>query len=495
MAGRGRKDSGVDERAFEGRLTAQRERLHVSPEQLMERVERSHYGPASKAILREQVRTESTGQVGFALFECPPVIVRGKGALVWDADGKEYVDMLAGFSVSNVGHSHPAIVSAISEQAGKLIHYFDLPNEPRERLAGRLAALAPGDHAKRVVFGVTGADAVELAMRLARWYTGAPIILSAYGGYHGTTAGTLSTTAKGGMWAYSYPVLPHDTGHAMIPFSYPYRCPVGASEAACAEACVEYTRRMLVGKESPFTEFRGQVSNVAAILLEPCQASAGYIIPGDGYLGGIRQLCDEFGFLLIDDEIQAGLGRTGTMWACEHDGVVPDLITVSKGLASGLPISAVVTSDEIAASWGPGAHVATFAATALASAAANATLDLYESEQLVRRAADLGGYFRERLLELQERHPILGSIDARGLFVGLEFVKDRVTKEPAADEAAWMLDFCVREGLLFEKGGYYYNRFQMIPSFVIEKETIDRAADILDRAMTMAEHRSGIDAS
>jgi 4-aminobutyrate aminotransferase len=231
---------------------------------------------------------------------------------------------------------------------------------------------------------------------------------------------------------------------------------------------------------------------VAAVLLEPYQASAGYIIPGDGYLRGIRDLCDEFGFLLIDDEIQAGMGRTGTMWACDHEGVVPDMITVSKGLASGLPISALVASDEIAASWGPGAHVATFAATALASAAANATLDLYESEQLVRRAADIGGYFRQRLEELKERHPILGWIDARGLFIGLEFVRDRDTREPAADEAAWMLDFCVREGLLFEKGGYYYNRFQLIPSFVIEKDAVDRAVDILDRAMTMAEQRSGI---
>jgi 4-aminobutyrate aminotransferase len=482
----------VDQRAFELRMTSQRDGLRVSPEQLLERVERSPYGPRSKELLRQHVMSESTGQVGFALFDCPPVIVRGSGAQVWDADGKEYVDMLAGFSVSNVGHCHPAIVAAINDQAGQLMHYFDLPNEPRERLASRLAALAPGDHAKRVVFGVTGADAVELAIRLARWYTGAPMILSAYGGYHGTTGGTMAATAKGGMWAYYYPVLPGDSGHAKIPFSYPYRCPVGASPENCAEACIEYTRRLLLGKESPFTEFRGHVSNVAAVLLEPCQASAGYIIPGDGYLPGIRDLCDEFGFLLIDDEIQAGMGRTGTMWACEHEGVVPDMIATSKGLASGLPISALITSDEIAASWGPGAHVATFAATALASAAANATLDLYESEQLVRRAADIGGYFRQRLEELQERHPILGWVDARGLFIGLEFVRSRVTKEPAADEAAWMLDYCVREGLLFEKGGYYYNRFQLIPSLVIEKDSIDRAVDILDGAMTMAEQRSGI---
>ena len=482
----------MDKRAFSHRLIQQRERLHASPEQLLERVERSGYGPKSKEILREHVRNESTGQAGFALFDCPPAIMRGEGALVWDADGKEYVDMLAGFSVSNVGHCHPAVTAALAEQAGQLMHYFDLPGEPRERLAARLAAMAPGDRRRRVVFATTGADAAELAIRLARWYTGAPIILSAYGGYHGTTGATMPTTAKGGMWAYFYPVLPQDSGHAKIPYSYPYRCPVGAAPEHCAEACLEFTRRMLLGKESPFAEHRAGVSNVAAILLEPMQASAGYIIPGAGYLRGIRELCDEFGFLLIDDEIQAGLGRTGRLWACEHEQVVPDMILTSKGLASGLPISAVIADDEVAASWGPGAHVGTFTAGALACATANATLDVYESEQLVKRAADLGSYFLDRLKGLRERHPILGWIDARGLFIGLEFVRDRVTKEPAADETAWMLDFCVREGLLFEKGGYYYNRFQLIPSLVIEKELVDRAVDILDRAMTMAEERSGI---
>ena len=373
------------------------------------------------------------------------------------------------------------------------MHYFDLPGDQRERLAGRLAALAPGVRPRRVVFGTTGADAAELAIRLARWYTGAPLILSAYGGYHGTTGATMATTAKGGMWAFYYPVLLADSGHAKIPFSYPYRCPVGAAPDQCAEACLDFTRRMLLGKESPFTEHRAGVSNVAAVLLEPMQASAGYIIPGDGFLARIRELCDEFGFLLIDDEIQAGMGRSGRMWACEHESVVPDMILVSKGLASGLPVSAVIADDEIAASWGPGAHVGTFSASALASAAANATLDVYESEHLVDRAFEVGGYFADQLRALQERHPILGWIDARGLFVGLEFVKDRATKEPAAEEASWMLDFCVREGLLFEKGGYYYNRFQLIPSLVIEKENlIDRAVDILDRAMTMAEARSGI---
>jgi 4-aminobutyrate aminotransferase len=482
----------MDERSFEKRVAAQRRRMRATPEELLERVERSPYGPKSKEILRTMVAHESTGQVGFALFECPPAIVRGEGARVWDADGKEYVDMLAGFSVANLGHGHPAVLGALAKQANELLHYFDLPSEPRERLAERLAELAPGGGKKRVVFGVTGADAIELALKAARWYTGAPTILSAYGGYHGTTGGTMAATAKGGMWGYFYPVGPHEAGHAKIPYSYPYRCPVGAEPEHCAEACLEFVRRLLRGKETPFGDGR-VVSNVAAVLLEPMQASAGYIIPGEGYLRGMRELCDDFGFLLVLDEIQAGMGRTGRLWACEWEAVVPDLLAVSKGLASGLPISAVVGEDEILASWGPGAHVATFAATPLAAAAAHATLDVLEAEGIVGRAAETGAYFRERLDELQERHAILGWIDARGLFVGLELVRDRRTKEPAAEEATWILDHCVREGLLFEKGGYFYNRFQLIPPLTIERDLIDRAVEVLDAGMTEAEKRAGIE--
>jgi 4-aminobutyrate aminotransferase-like enzyme len=482
----------MDPRSFENRVVAQRRAMRTTAEQLLARVEASPFGPKSKELLRRHVENESTGQVGFALFECPPAIVRGEGALVYDADGKEYVDLLAGFSVSNLGHGRPEVLAAIREQADRLVHYFDLPNDPREHLAERLAALAPGDGRKRVVFGVTGADAIELAIKAARWYTGAPTILSAYGGYHGTTGGTMATTAKGGMWGFFYPVGPHEAGHAKIPYSYPYRCPVGADPEHCAEACVEFVSRMLRGKETPFGDAR-HVSNVAAVLLEPMQASAGYIIPGAGYLRGIRELCDEHGFLLIDDEIQAGLGRSGKLWACEHDDVVPDLLATSKGLAGGLPISALVGGDELLSSWGPGAHVATFAATPLAAAAANATLDVYARDHIVARAAETGGYFRERLLELQQKHPILGWVDARGLFVGLEFVRDRATKEPAADESKQMLDHCVREGLLFERGGYLYNRFQLIAPLTIERAQIDRAIEILDGAMTEAECAAGIE--
>jgi 4-aminobutyrate aminotransferase-like enzyme len=476
---------------FKERIGQQRELLHTTPEQLLARVEASHYGPKSKQILRDHVNYESTGSVGFALFECPPAIVRGENATVFDADGKSYVDMLAGFSVSNIGHCNPDVRKAISDQAEKLIHYFDMPNEPRERLAKRLVDLVPGHGDRRVAFGVTGSDSIELAVKLARWYTGAPTILSAYGAYHGTSHGTMGMTAKGGMWGYFYPVGPHDTAQGKIPFSYPYRSALGASPETDAEACVAYVRRLMRGKESPFGDGRG-VSNVAAIVMEPMQGSAGYIIPGDGYLAGLRELCDEFGILLIFDEIQTGMGRSGRMWASEHEGVVPDLMVTSKGLASGIPISALIGPSEILSSWGVGAHVATFAATPLAAAAANATLDVYERDNIVGRAAEMGDYFLDGLRGLQEKHPLLGWIDARGLFVGLELVLDRKTKEPAPEATTFVLNQCVRDGLIFEKGGYYYNRMQLIPPLTIEKEQIDEAVRILDKAFGDAEREFNI---
>ncbi|MGJ0205179.1 aspartate aminotransferase family protein [Leucobacter sp. gxy201] len=476
--------------AFENRLLAQRNKLHTSPEQLSERVEKSHYGPEAKSLLQRQVSNESTGAIGFALWDVPPAIVRGEGTRVFDADGKSYIDMLVGFSVNNLGHSHPDIVEAITKQANTLIQYFDLPTPPRAELSERLVDLSPIPDS-RVAFGTTGSDAIDLSIKIARWYTGAPMVLTTYGGYHGTTQGTMAMTAKGGMWSYFYPVGPHDTAHAKIPYSYPYRSAFGASPETDAEACLEFIQRMFRGKETPFGDGRG-VSNVAAILVEPMQASAGYIMPGEGYLQGLRELADEHGILLIFDEIQTGMGRSGKMWASEHEGIVPDLFTTSKGLASGMPISALIGRSDILSSWGPGAHVGTFSGTPLASAAANATLDVYARDGIVENAARMGDYFRERLAELQDKHTLLGHVDGRGLFIGLELVMDRATKEPAPEATTAVLNACVREGLLFEKGGYYYNRLQLIPALIIDKAEIDQAIDILDRAFTEAANLVGV---
>jgi 4-aminobutyrate aminotransferase-like enzyme len=476
----------MDARAWESRVPAQRAAMQLSPETMHQRIDASPYGPKSKALLRRSADYESTGNVGWALFDCPPAIVEGRSALVYDADGMEYLDCMAGMSVSNLGHGRTEIAEAIAAQQMRLAHYFDMPGEPREELAERLVKITPGTHPKRVAFAATGSDATDVAIRMARWYTGAPLIITAYGGYHGATGGTVATTAKGFLWAFHYPIGPHDAGHFKVPFPYSYRPPLG-DDGSSGRPYVEYLRRLLTGKESPLGDRASGVNNVAAILLEPMQGSAGYIIPPDDYLPLLRELCDEFGILLIVDEIQCGMGRTGQMWACDRVGVVPDMLLTSKALGNGQPVAAVVASSEIASSWGGGAHISTFACTRVAAAAANAVLDIMEREEIPRQAGEKGQYFREQLDGLMARHEMLGDVDLAGLFVGLEFVRDRETKEPADDEAATMLEFCVAEGLLLEKGGYHHNRFQLIPPLTIELSQIDAVVSILDRALTYVE--------
>jgi 4-aminobutyrate aminotransferase-like enzyme len=476
----------MNARAWESRIPAQRAAMQLGAEEMHRRVDSSAYGSRSKELLHRYADFESSGGVGWALFDCPPAIVEGRGALVYDADGKEYVDCMAGMSVSNLGHGRPDIAAAIDAQQQRLAHYFDLPNEPREELAERLTRLAPGDHKKRVAFAATGSDATDTAIRMARWYTGAPLIISTYGGYHGATSGTIATTSKGYLWAYHYPVGPHDSSQMMVPFPYSYRPPLG-DDGTSGRPYVDFLRRMLSGKESPLGDRVNGVNNVAAILVEPMQGSAGYIIPPDDYLPLLRELCDEYGILLIADEIQCGMGRTGEMWACDRVGVVPDILLTSKALANGQPLSAVIASDEIATSWGAAAHISTFACTPVAAAAANAVLDAFEKEKIPQQAAEKGRYVSARLTELMEQHDLIGDFDVAGLFIGIEFVLDRDTKEPADAEAATMLEFCVREGLLLEKGGYHHNRFQLIPPLVIEVEQIDAALDILDRALSYVE--------
>jgi 4-aminobutyrate aminotransferase-like enzyme len=468
----------------------QRTSLQLTLEEKHARIEASSYGPRSKALLRRYADSESSGGVAWALFDCPPAIVEGHGATVVDADGREYIDCMAGMSVSNLGHGRADIADAVDRQQRRLAHYFDMPGDAREELAERLAAITPGDHEKSVAFAATGSDAADMAVRMARWYTGAPLIVSTYGGYHGAPGGTIATTAKGYLWAFHYPVGPHDAGHLKVPFPYPYRPPLG-DDGTSGAPYVEFLRRLLGHKESPLGDRRSGVSNVAAMLVEPMQGSGGYVIPPDDYLPLLRELCDEFGILLIADEIQTGMGRTGAMWACDRVGVVPDILLTSKGLANGQPIAAVVARREIANSWGAGAHISTFAGTPVAAAAANAVLDAMDGEQVPEQALEKGEYLRGRLVELQRRHPILGSIDIAGLFIGLEFVRDRETREPADTEAAEMLEFCVRAGVLFEKGGYHHNRFQLIPPLVIERAQLDRVVDVLDAAMS---HVTGADA-
>lgn len=453
-------------------------------QELASRVDGSSFGPRAKDVLRRVVATESTGAVGFAAYQVPPVLERGEGALVWDVDGKSYIDLTAAFSVANVGHCNPAVVAAVREQAGKLLHCFDLPHEGRELLAAEVAAVSPGDHAKRVAFCVTGSDAVEMAMRMARLYTGAPIVLSAYGSYHGATAGTAAASSKANLWTTHYPVGPHDAGHGKFPYPYWYRCALGGrTPAESASRCIAYLRTLLESGGTHITGGPYGRSNLAAIIVEPMQGAGGYIIPDPSFLRELRTLCDEIGALMIVDEIQTGLGRTGRMWGCDHSDVVPDIIAVGKSLGGGLPLSAVVARAEIAETWTPGAHVSTFAGTPLSVAAARAALTYIREQELPARAERLGEYIRARAVDFERRHEPLGCADICGLFAGFEFVHDRDTKQPAHQLASRIQQHCVEDGVLVQVGGPHRNRIMLIPPLVISEEQLEQAMDVIDAAI------------
>jgi len=476
----------------------EQQKARLTRELISARIDKSPFGPRGKSWARRWLDTESYGQVGLALFNLPPIVERAKDDILVDVDGKEYVDLLAGFSVSALGQCNDEINAVLREQAEKLIHYFDLPHPERIKMAEALLEITPitGKNA-RVAFGVTGADAVELAVRAARYHTGRPIVLTAFGDYHGVTYGTMSLTGKGGMWAYFYPTLPLDSGVGYFPFPYPYQSPFGEPPAGapeeewCLQRLEHYFRYYFESKESPYREGRSGITNVAAFVVEPYQSSAGYILPSPGYLRLLRRLADEYGILLIVDEIQTGLGRTGSLWATDWEDVEVDMLVTSKALGGGLPLSAVVAKAEILESWGPGAHVSTQAGNALACAAGNKVLAAVRREEFLQSVRERGKYFEDGIRELQRRHARIGHVNARGLYLGLELVKDAQTREPAPEHADYILAECLREGLVFEKGGYFHNRFQLIPPLTIRKSTIDRALEIFDRAFTAAETHFG----
>lgn len=474
----------------QSRQNMQREKLQLSAEVITQRIKNAPFGEKSKELASKWVKYESVGGVGLGIFTVTPVIERGDGAFLYDADGKEYLDFLSGFSVSALGNNNKEITDIIQKHAANLTHFFDFPHVERVKLAEKLCKKSRISGETKVAFGVTGSDAIELAVRAARYYTGQPYILTAYGDYHGVTYGTMGLTSKGNMQPYFYPVRPNtDVGY--IPFPHPYRSPDEKYPGYDMNS-LRLFEKMLDGKETPYTDGVYGVNNVAAILVEPFQSSAGYYIPPKEYLQELRRIADKFGMLLIVDEIQSGLGRSGKLWSFEHSGIEPDMICTSKALGGGLPLAAVIAKAEILEAWGPGAHVSTQAGNVLACAAGNYVLDVVSSEEFLKKVNDAGSYFADGLRDLQQKHPIIGYIDNCGIYTGIELVVDRATKEPASKEAAFVRDECVKEGLLFEKGGYYHNRMQMIPPLNVEKAVLDRALQVLDKVFGAAEKMSGI---
>jgi 4-aminobutyrate aminotransferase-like enzyme len=481
--------------AFEDRVLQERAKMRTSVEVLRERVETLNRGPKSKAVLLDTLENESVGHLDFALFTCPPVLDHGKGAKLWDVDGNEYIDLHAGFTVNALGHANTEVNDAMKAQMDKMNHFAELPMESRSKLAKLLCEHHPGDFEKKIMWAVTGGEAVEIAMKLARWYTGKPIIITHWGDYHGRTAGAMGLTGKAFMMSYSFPIPPTDTAVARLPFPYCYRCPYGKEYPSCDLFCADQVEKMFESKETWFNNPKAKITNVAAMLIEPFQSSAGYMIAPLPYLKRMKELAEKYEYLFVCDEVQNGMGRTGKMWAIEHAGVAPDLITMAKSLCNGLPLAAVTGRKEIMDSWGPGAHSSTFTAYPTACAGGVKVMEIYERDHILEQAADKGAHFKKGLEDLASRHPSIGLVDGLGLYLSIELVKDRKTKEPAGDATGWASNELVNEGVLCISSGYYYNRLCFAPPLVIEKSEIDEALVRLDRVLTKMEAKFGIEAA
>jgi len=405
----------------------------------------------------------------------PLVVSRAEGARIWDLDGNEYLDFLSGAAVTNVGHCHPEVVKAIETQARRFIHntlgysYYELP----VALAERLTRLTPGRFPKRVAFSLSGSDANDGAMKLARAATGRPKIVSFLGSYHGTTYGALTLSGVGlNMKRRLGPLVP-EVYH--VPYADCYRCYFGQEYPSCGLRCFEYIRTLL-GMLIPPDE-------VAALILEPIQGDAGVVIPPKEFWAEIKKLCEENGILFMDEEVQTGFARTGKMFAIEHWGIEPDAVISAKPIASGLPMGVIVSRKELMESWSVPAHLFTTQANPVACAAALATLDIIERQNLAERARRLGEAAMRRFREMKERFDLIGDVRGLGLLIGVDLVRDRETREPARKEAMKVAWRAWERGLVMISFGRFGNVLRIAPPLTIGEDEMEKALDIVEASI------------
>jgi 4-aminobutyrate aminotransferase/(S)-3-amino-2-methylpropionate transaminase len=406
----------------------------------------------------------------------PIALERGEGALVEDVDGNIYIDFTSGIGVTSLGHSRKEIVDTIKDQAEKLIHAcIHVTNyKPYLDVAKELTEITPGRFPKRTILLNSGAEAVENAVKIVRQYSKRPGIISFENSFHGRTYMAMSLTGK---WdPYKVDFGPYVPGVYMTPFAYCYRCPFHLQCPDCALYCVEHIRKTLLK-----TQARPQ--EVGGLITEPIQGEGGFIAPPSGYFKAIRQLCDEYGILLIVDEIQTGFARTGKMFAIEHWGVEPDLMTVAKAIAAGLPLSAVVARDELVKDVYPGSLGGTFGGNPLSCVAALKVMEIIKRDKIVERSARLGELITKRLNEMEDQYEIIGDVRGKGPMMAMELVKNRETKEPAVEETKKILEKALNKGLLLLKAGLYGNVVRLHPPLTIENQYVDKGLDLLDETI------------
>jgi 4-aminobutyrate aminotransferase/(S)-3-amino-2-methylpropionate transaminase len=434
-------------------------------------------GPRSRQIVEQEQRHIAPGLQSFAQY-AGLAMARGRGSMLYDEDGHEYIDFIAGIGVGSVGHCHPHYVESLKRQLERLT-FGSFTTETRARFLERLSALTPAGLTRIQMFS-GGAEAVEAALRLAKAATGKREVIGFWGGFHGKTGGVLGLLGS----EFKHHLGPFLPGQYLSPYADCYRCPLRLRYPECGIACAEYVRDVIRYQTA------GEIS---AIIVEPIQGTAGNVVPPDGFLRALQTIAREHDALLIVDEMLTGFGRTGTMWGAEHDAVIPDIMTVGKGMGGGFPVSGVISTDVLTSMkpWSnPSASSSSYGGNPLAAAAAVASLEIIVNENLVANAARVGQTMLAALEAMQDKHPCIGVVRGKGLMLGLELVRDRKTKEPIAKEFTRTLyQECLRRGLVAMT---YSHAIRINPPLVIREETALAGLAILDEALEAASRAHGI---
>jgi 4-aminobutyrate aminotransferase len=436
-------------------------------------------GPESRRLAGELARYESPN-VTYLAEDFPVFWAEARGANVRDVDGNVYVDLTAAFAVAGPGHAHPRVVAAVRAQAERLMHGMGDVHPPAVKVdvLRALAEVAPGG-LTRSILASSGAEAVEAALKTVAVATGKPRVLAFHGAYHGLTYGALAASGREDFRAPFAAQLPALAVFA--PYPYAYRSPPGSDPDEVGAAALRHVEHLL-DTAGPASE------GIGAILVEPVQGRGGDVVPPDSFLPGLRRICDERGLLLVLDEVYTGFGRTGRWFACEHRGVVPDLLVVGKGLTGGMPFAACIGTDAVMEAWpksqGEAIHTSTFLGHPLGCAAALASIAVLREERLVERSAALGAQIKARLEEMTADHPRVGEVRGLGMMIGVELVRDRATREPAPELCGRVVVEALRRGVLVLGGGIHGNVLSLSPPFVITEEQADAALAVLDEVLS-----------
>jgi 4-aminobutyrate aminotransferase len=425
------------------------------------------------------MRDEKVISQSFVRFY-PLAIQSGKGCIIRDVDGNEYIDFNSGLVCLNVGHSHPKVVEAIKSQLDRFLHYSVTDFLYREvvDVAEKLVKITPGKWEKKVFFSNSGAESVEAGAKLARWHTRKQLYIAFISDFHGRTFGAMSFTAsKPVQRRHFFPLIP---GVTHVPYAYCYRCPFKLTYPDCHYWCVDFIDEHVLQKYIP-------PEDVAAFVFEPIQGEGGYVVPPPEYFPRLKKLADKHGILMMDDEVQAGMGRTGKWFAIEHWGVEPDIVCIAKSIAAGMPLGATVAKATLM-DWEGGSHASTFGGNPVSCAAASAVIDAIQEEGMRENATKQGTHAMKRLEELKDKSEIVGDVRGKGLMIGIELVEDKASKKPASKKAAEVMMRSWKRGVAVITCGK--STLRIVPPLLITRELMDAGLDIIEDAIKQVEKES-----